>query len=194
MPTTSAQVQTSNEPKRKRFYNVREDLAEIVAERGFNPETAGEDFNTLIDACIKAFTYKPRKLGVIITGKYGCGKTHFVKSLGLPFKFFDMNLPEVIEQLDWKGGYAPYINEIMDGNVFIDDLGAEQLFNEYGTKRDIIAEFICRYHVVGKGRLFITSNLNGNQLLDRYGGRVIDRLKELCVPAKMVGESKRKWL
>ena len=79
-------------------------------------------------------------------------------------------------------------------NVILDDLGAENIKNEYGVKRDIVGEFICRYHTRGKGRLFITTNLRGPELLDKYGGRVVDRLKQLCVPFHMEGKSKRKWL
>ena len=89
---------------------------------------------------------------------------------------------------------AKDLDEMCERNVILDDLGAENIKNEYGVKRDIVGEFICRYHTKGKGRLFITTNLRGPELLDRYGGRVVDRLKQLCVPFHMKGKSKRQWL
>lgn len=188
------QEQKPSVQKRPLYCNVREDLVQIVKNNGFSPEKAGADFNPLIDACIKAFNIKERKMGIIVTGAYGCGKTCFVKSLKMASKFIDLTIAETVEWLDARGGYASSMNDMMQGNIVLDDLGAESLVNDYGVKRDIVGEFICRYHSLGKGRMFITTNLRGNELLDRYGGRVVDRLKQLCVPVRMNGESKREWL
>lgn len=162
---------------------------------GYYRDKAGSDFDILLDATVKAFNITmPRRVGLIITGDYGCGKTHFVKCLKLHGTFIDLNLSEAVEWIDQRGCSASSINEICDGNVFLDDLGAENIKNEYGVKRDVVGEFVCRYHTQGKGRLFITTNLRGSELIDRYGGRVVDRLKQLCVPVRMTGKSKREWL
>ena len=170
-------------------------MEKILVNNGYDKVKAGEDFGLLLDATVKAFSItSPRKVGVIVTGDYGCGKTHFIKCLKLSGTFIDLTLSEAVEWIDQSGGYSSSINEICDGNVFLDDLGAENIKNEYGVKRDIVGEFICRYHTQGKGRLFITTNLRGSELLDRYGGRVVDRLKQLCVPVRMTGKSKREWL
>ena len=172
-------------------------MERIVTGNGFSPEVCGsEDFGLLLDAAHKAFCItEPRRVGMIISGDYGCGKTHFVKCLKMGgARFIDLTLAETVEWLDQHGGYQSSLDEMCDCNVILDDLGAENIKNEYGVKRDIVGEFICRYHVRGKGRLFITTNLRGPELLDRYGGRVVDRLKQLCVPVHMNGKSKRKWL
>lgn len=168
----------------------------LVKAKGFDPEVCGEnDFKLLIDAAHKAFNITtPRRVGMIITGDYGCGKTRFVKSLRLGGSFIDLNITEAIEFIDQRGGYASSIDDMCRSNIVLDDLGAENIKNEYGVKRDVVGEFICRYHVKGEGRLFITTNLRGEELLDRYGGRVVDRLKQMCVPVHMNGKSKRKWL
>ena len=192
---TSEQEPKPSVPKRQLSYNNRDDLVKIVTQNGFDMATAGEDFDILVDATVKAFNIKePRRVGVIITGDYGCGKTHFMKSLKLRGKFIDLTLAETVELLDQHGGYQSSLDEMCEGNIFLDDLGAESIKNEYGVKRDIVGEFICRYHSRGKGRMFITTNLRGPELLDRYGGRVVDRLKQLCVPVRMTGKSKREWL
>ena len=54
-----------------------------------------------------------------------------------------------------------------------------------------MGDFIQRYHYKGKGRLMVTTNLNSSQINERYGGRVLDRLLEMCVVYKMSGNSKR---
>ena len=184
-----------SEQKPKLYYNKVDDLMKIVTHNGFDMTTAGEDFAPLCAAASKAFSIThPRRVGMIISGDYGCGKTFFVKCLKLQGQFIDLTLAETVEWLDQHGGYKSSLDEMCERNVILDDLGAENIKNEYGVKRDIVGEFICRYHTRGKGRLFITTNLRGPELLDKYGGRVVDRLKQLCVPFHMEGKSKRKWL
>lgn len=192
---TSVQEQKPSEPKRTLYYNKREDLVQILTQNGYDRSIAGEDYDALVDCAVKTFNItKPRRVGMIITGDYGCGKTHFLKCLKLSGTFIDLTLTETVEWIDQHGGYQSSLNELCEGNVILDDLGAESIKNEYGVKRDIVGEFICRYHTRGKGRMFITTNLRGTELLDRYGGRVVDRLKQLCVPVRMTGKSKREWL
>jgi DNA replication protein DnaC len=193
---TSGAAQPTKEQKPKLFYNNPQDLVKIVEGNGFNREVAGGDFVPLCNAASRAFGITtPRRVGLIVTGDYGCGKTFFVKCLRIPnAHFIDLTLAETVEWLDQHGGYQTSLDEMCNRNIILDDLGAESIKNEYGVKRDIVGEFICRYHTKGKGRLFITTNLRGPELLDRYGGRVVDRLKQLCVPFHMNGKSKRKWL
>lgn len=192
---TSVAAPMPSEQKPKLYYNKVDDLMKIVTHNGFDMTTAGDDFAPLCAAASKAFSIThPRRVGMIISGDYGCGKTFFVKCLKLQGQFIDLNLAETVEWLDQHGGYQSSLDEMCERNVILDDLGAENIKNEYGVKRDIVGEFICRYHTRGKGRLFITTNLRGPELLDKYGGRVVDRLKQLCVPFHMEGKSKRKWL
>lgn len=193
---TSGVAQPTKEQKPKLFYNNPQDLVKIVESNGFSKDVAGDDFIPLCNAASKAFGITtPRRVGLIVTGDYGCGKTFFIKCLRLPTsQFIDLTLAETVEWLDQHGGYQTSLDEMCKRNIILDDLGAESIKNEYGVKRDIVGEFICRYHTKGRGRLFITTNLRGPELLDRYGGRVVDRLKQLCVPFHMNGKSKRRWL
>lgn len=193
---TSGLEPKPSEQRRPLSFESFEDVAGYLTRKGWTEVEAGEDFFTCIKAFNRAMSFKPpqRKVGLIITGAYGCGKTMFVDSLPLPMKKIDLTIPETVEWIDGQGGYASSIEEMCECNILLDDLGAENIKNEYGVKRDIAGEFICRYHTRGKGRLFITTNLTGEQLLDKYGGRVVDRLKQMCVPVRMTGNSKRKWL
>lgn len=164
---------------------------------GYDRKVTGEaDFAALMKGTARAFSItSPRRVGVIITGKFGCGKTFFVRSLGMSgVKFIDMTIPSSVQYLKDNEDCTSEAENILNYNVVLDDIGAECIRNEYGVKHDTVGEFICQYHRLGRGRLFVTTNLSGTELLDRYGGRVVDRLKELCVPIRMTGESKRKWL
>lgn len=81
-------------------------------------------------------------------------------------------------------------SEMLNTNVFLDDLGTEVKV-EYGRRSDWIGEFIRMYHARGTQRLFISTNLNGKQMLELYDERIVDRIMELCVVAKFNGNSKR---
>ena len=183
-----------SEPKRRYFSNP-DDLDFILRKNGFDPEVAGADYAKLVSETARAFSIlTPRKAGLVISGDYGCGKTFFLKCLKCGGQFIDLTLAETVEWIDQHGGYQNTLDELCNNNVILDDLGAENIKNEYGVKRDIVGEFICRYYTRGKGRLFITTNLRGTEIIDRYGGRIFDRLKQMCVPIHMEGKSKRKWL
>lgn len=81
--------------------------------------------------------------------------------------------------------------DALNDTVFIDDIGAEEIIREYGNVVDVIGDFVQRYHYRGKGRFMATSNLNSQQLNERYGGRVLDRIMEMCVVLRLDGKSKR---
>ena len=46
---------------------------------------------------------------------------------------------------------------------------------------------------MGEGRLYVTTNLSGEEMVERYSSRVCSRLKELCNPLHLTGGDKRKW-
>ena len=133
------------------------------------------------------------KVGVIITGDYGCGKTMFVKAVFPRAKLINCGLPEEVSFLNYME-YPEYTHELLTENVIIDDLGADSAKKEFGNCNDYVGDFIFRYHLYGKGRLIITTNLHGKELLERYGGRIGSRLKDLCVPIRFTGKDKREWI
>ena len=49
------------------------------------------------------------------------------------------------------------------------------------------------YHRMGEGRLYVTTNLSGEEMVERYSSRVCSRLKELCLPLHLKGADKRRW-
>lgn len=69
--------------------------------------------------------------------------------------------------------------------VIIDDLGHEESVKHFGNGLDPIAYIIQRVYDINqtaeKGiRLLLTSNYNKDELTEKYGIRVIERLWEMC--------------
>lgn len=171
-------------------------LKEVMdAKKGVDDNgNARDDFDNGVKAVIAAYS-KPR-LGIIVSGEYGCGKSAFIKAAtnlkSYPY-FLDMNNRQDRECIDPDGGYPDTYIEMFRHDVVIDDLGAE-LRKHYGEDDYSEArDFICEYHTRGRGRLFITTNLRMSELLDKYGGRLVDRLKDIGVPVRFYGKSKREW-
>ena len=170
-------------------------IAAHLEHHGWMKSVAGdEDFNAVVEAAYRINTdEKCKRVGIILSGEYGVGKTTVAKLIANCPAVFNMSLQEQVDYLEYSG-YADYINKIMTGDVILDDVGAETIKNNFGTKVDLVGSFITRFHLKGTGRLFITTNLHGDELAERYGGRVISRLKDLCIPVPLHGVDKRKWI
>lgn len=180
--------------REERMNRVKVHFEGNLAKGNWTREIAGDDYDVGVNGIVKAYDSSTdnHKLGIIITGEYGCGKTSFVRAAFPRARIVNCVLPEEVRYVRLDE-YPDYVRELMECDVIIDDLGAETFVNEYGIKRDVIGDFICRYHLFGKGRLIITTNLRGKELLEKYGGRVGSRLKDLCVPIRFNGKDKREW-
>ena len=160
---------------------------------GYTRTLAGGDFAKICEACGKAAA---EKRGMLLTGGVGCGKTLAIRSL------FPRAKPVCLTDRVQRGWLCPDSDGSMmrEGqSVILDDLGTETPLNEYGVLIDIAGEFIMRWHTAHaerkmKGRLHVTTNLGGQELCDRYGRRVIDRLMSLVVVVALGGGSKRKMI
>ena len=166
-----------------------------VAARASGTDEQGkrvDDFSAAVRALVLMSATAGK--GLIVSGEYGCGKTSLVTTWRGRLNMYDMNNREHRNMLD-PSQYPETYPLLFAQDVFIDDLGAElrKVYGEsdYSEARD----FICEYHArkAQGSRLFVTTNLRMRELLDRYGGRLVDRLKDLCVPLRMCGKSKREW-
>lgn len=158
-----------------------------------------DDFRNACLAVAKMFE-TGRGCGLIVSGEYGCGKTSLVRALRLGGSFRDMNIKDDRERLDINGGYASTFYEQFGENMIIDDLGAERRM-EFGEVKSEAFDFImewhgrmARRHPSQRRRLIITTNLRLSELGDLYGGRLVDRLKQIGVPLRLWGASKRRWV
>ena len=148
-----------------------------------------------LDGDVSPHLQPARRLGIFAFGRYGCGKTALLKAISPlfePVHFVPLNDPHYAELMDaemwpnWNG-------DAIRCSVILDDLGAESAVTDYGIKRETAAEFVVRYHREGGGRLFVTTNLTGEEIAERYTARLTSRIKELCIPLHLKGADKRKW-
>ena len=136
--------------------------------------------------------------GLIVSGEYGVGKTALASLAARAFGggVFKVRLaiPDDLDRLtrSWQEYYLenPYAQ-----NAWLDDLGAENPVSDYGIRLERAGDFIVTWHELHRTgtRLIVTTNLTTSELDARYGGRVLSRLKDLCVPLRLVGGDKRKW-
>ena len=163
---------------------------------GWTRRVAGDaDFNAALLAVGQmAETGK----GLVVSGEYGVGKSALAaiaaRAFGGSVFRVRLALQDETERLTrpWQEYWAadPYAQ-----NVWLDDLGAEQAASEYGVRTERAGDFIVAWHELHRPgtRLAVTTNLTTAELDARYGGRVLSRLKDLCVPLRLAGGDKRTW-
>ena len=168
-------------------------VASWIGGGGWTREVAGErDFLAAVRAYAEC-ALSARK-GMFVCGACGCGKTALVKALT---RRATKEVAFIPLDTDWERldpeSWPHFVAGLMGCHVVLDDLGAEPPANDFGVRRELAGEFIARYHRFGRGRLFVTTNLDGAALVDRYTMRVARRLKDLCVPLRLTGPDKRTW-
>lgn len=142
--------------------------------------------------------------GLFLYGKVGTGKTMFVRKacgrirtakqyVGL-FKNKAGNTTDFAEAC--YGAYPPL--GIAGGNrpMIIDDLGTEPICNLYGQRDEVLeivlAERYGHWQKYGADApTYITTNRTPEQLQERYGSRIMDRLRAMCVWVEFTAESVR---
>ena len=187
--------------------------------KGWTRAVAGdEDFEA---ACRAWGLCMCNPAGIYVWGRFGCGKTAFLRLLRplINAHFVSLGDPDCAKCLTDD----VWIRDALESNVILDDLGAESGFSDYGVKRDLVGEFIMRYYAARVGRtdsqigsrpcrvgrtdrrqgaaprfgrrrrLLISTNLSGEELVQRYTMRISSRIKELCIPLHLKGNDKRKW-
>jgi DNA replication protein DnaC len=172
--------------------------ARTLEEMGWRKDVAGADFSVGVDAFLECVFSSPPK-GLLISGASGVGKTAFAKAVLGAFlahtvrKPLTLNLsdPETLALIDYERE-PDIVEEFCSRSLILDDLGAERAQSNFGQPREIAAEFIMRYHEKCSGhRLFVTTNLTGEELLARYQQRVLTRLTDMMHFVKFTGTSKR---
>lgn len=123
--------------------------------------------------------------GILLSGPVGCGKTSMMKLLRYivphqkPYKMIPArNVVFGFNHLGYKT-----IQDYGNSNYFcFDDLGVEPTGRHYGKDCNVIGEIILsRYDLFleNKIKTHATTNLNAQELEERYGNRVRSRMREL---------------
>lgn len=127
--------------------------------------------------------------GLLMFGGCGLGKS-LIGMYILPLLIKDVHKKVVnifsAQELNKK------IDEILKLHiVYIDDIGTEDNLNSYGNKRMPFAELCDAAEKKGK-LLILTTNLSIDELTQRYGDRVVDRLIATTKAVPFTGDSLRK--
>lgn len=84
------------------------------------------------------------------------------------------------------------IDEVLKKHIIsIDDIGTEEVINNFGNKRLAFAEIMDAAEKYGK-LVIISTNLTGQELADRYKDRVLDRIVATTKRIEFKGNSLRK--
>ena len=135
------------------------------------------------EACAK-LNIDPNK-GILLSGPVGCGKTSLMKLLRhiVPHqKSYELiparNITFAFNNIGYKT-----IQEYGSSNFYcFDDLGVETTGRHFGKDCNVMGEILLsRYDLFlqRKTRTHATTNLNAQELEERYGNRVRSRMRQL---------------
>ncbi len=127
--------------------------------------------------------------GLLLYGSVGQGKTVLSRSAipaillkvrGKVVKSYDID--EMNNQID----------EIKNQRLIsLDDIGTETIVNNFGNKRNAFAEIMDNAEKTGQ-LVIISTNLGKEQLIEKYGDRVFDRILATTKRVVFRGESLRR--
>lgn len=123
--------------------------------------------------------------GLLLTGPVGCGKTSLMKLLHflVPHqrKYVVMPCRNIVFAFNHLGYKT--IEDYGESSFFcFDDIGVEPMGRHYGKDCNVIGEILLsRYDLFLETKLktHATTNLNAEELEERYGNRVRSRMREL---------------
>lgn len=137
------------------------------------------------DGC-KKYSIDPNK-GLLLSGPVGCGKTSLIRLMRhlVPHQ----RSYEVISSRNIVFGFQHIGYKTIEdyghsGSFCFDDLGVEPIGRFYGNDCNVLGEILLsRYDLFlqskGKIKTHATTNLNAEELEERYGERVRSRMRQL---------------
>ena len=145
---------------------------------------------------------RERNIGLFIYGSIGTGKTYISCSIAnfvIKKHLYDckvMNFSQILNDLQ-KGGFT------LDRNEYINSLTSKTLLvlDDFGIERNTEYALEQIYNIINaryqkKKPTIITTNIDYKEIMkeqnDLMTARIYSRMKEMCVPLKIVGEDRRK--
>lgn len=162
---------------------------------GKNFKIYKEDYNIVYKLCVyaiqdektcKKLNIDPHK-GILLSGPVGCGKTTLMKLLRhlTPHKRAYKIIPCRNAVFSFNHlGFKTIEDYGNDDFCCFDDIGIEPIGKHFGVESNVIGEILLsRYELFSnpkkKNKTHGTTNLNANEIEDRYGNRVRSRMREL---------------
>jgi DNA replication protein DnaC len=124
--------------------------------------------------------------GLFLLGNCGRGKSVILTGV-LPL-IFNAKIGKILKPIPARKLHT--VTEYKSPFIVIDDIGTEEIINDYGTKIDAVENAIFEAEDDLK-LLLLTSNLDANAIKHRYGDRIYDRIRRLCKVVFMKGDSLR---
>ncbi|MDG4945113.1 hypothetical protein NMK71_01685 [Weeksellaceae bacterium KMM 9713] len=133
--------------------------------------------------------------GLYIYGNCGIGKTLSFKTINAIAQknslfysrlwFHVSSALDIVSYHNSEGDKS--LLKLYNGNLYIDDLGSEDIGNYFGKKEVLTQVLEKRYRLfTEKGlRTYITSNINPVEFKERYGVRLYDRMLEMFNVVKL---------
>jgi hypothetical protein len=134
--------------------------------------------------------------GLLIRGVSGIGKTHLVRCIeknGLN-PIYTLSMIEISDELLAYGEYI--INKGDNKIIYLDDIGTEETpIVHFGTKIHFFKNFIegvyLRQKSKGFKNLILSTNLNFQQISEKYGFRVASRMRDMFNVIDVSGKDMR---
>lgn len=123
--------------------------------------------------------------GLLISGPVGCGKTSFIKLLPhiVPFEKVFVTIPtrNIVFAFNHLG-FKTIEDFGNNGFYCFDDLGVEPAGRFYAQECNVMGEIVLsRYELFKrhKTKTHVTTNLNSEEIEERYGERVRSRMRSM---------------
>lgn len=179
-----------------------QEIGEFLKSCGYLPLN-GKLFDTLCRFGASVMDCTSRK-GLFLRGDVGIGKTFGLQLLAARFGWKFVTAREVEGFYRTQPDYTTWVEYCRAADFFgrgktlvIDDLGTEnEDFMQYGQRANPLAELLEKRYDLSfhrdRVRTIVTSNLTDQQLKERYGFRVFDRIREMFAVVTVKGDSLRK--
>lgn len=136
------------------------------------------------------------KKGLLFSGTVGIGKTYaascianFLMQKNKKVLVMNLALYLMMVKKEWSKFENDYLKYVEDADLMIiDDFGIENITPFVNEKLFLLID--KRYR--SSKPLIITSNLTLEQIYEKFGARIADRISEMCIEIICAGESKRK--
>lgn len=168
-------------------------------------EEMTKEFNTLFNYFTGGISGLDPNKGLMLIGNIGCGKTTLMKVFMENLNPYRMvSCREVSEHWKKTGDISKYCTMIMasalaptafgnrDSGICFDDLGIENKTKNYGDEINAMEEVILNWYDKKRfNRIHITTNLNPEEIEQKYGKRVRSRMREMFNQVLIEGGDRR---